>query len=229
MTKSTRLTNDIRDRIVADLLRHAFEDKSKAIIDEQIQLGEDVYDDVMNSTMPRTNGGKGPAKKLKHLIEELPAAWPVPSMNMKVVFGGNMEQIDREKGFQFQYGYRSSNGLIAPKTINTTEKWLFAPNYQRGQTFATYDSDHVFTERCNDLRERHKDLSEQIEQMRATTRATLSSANTIQKLITMWPEIETFAAPYLQPNTAAAAFLPMVTRQKLNETLGLPPDAQMAS
>ena len=56
--------------------------------------------------------------------------------------------------------------------------------------------------------------------MRGSTRGALGSVTTIQKLIMIWPEVEAFAAPYLQEKTA---ILPVIARERLNDALGLPP------
>ena len=65
-------------------------------------------------------------------------------------------------------------------------------------------------------------LFNEIAVARNTTRATLNSCTSIQKLVVMWPEIETFANEFLSEKKAAEMMLPTLERKKLNTTLGLP-------
>jgi len=227
---STRLTVSIKEKLVEQLIAHAFSDRSQKLVEAECELAQEIYDDYMDTRMIKVDGGSGGKYALRKVVASLPAGWPGRSDHFKVELGGQMTKFDRYDGMA-QYSRSNQSELVGVKLVPDREqvKWHFPPGFSGNYAINTFDASHEFSERAAVLQGQRKDLASEISSMRHSTRATLDTASTIQKLIVIWPEVEAFAAPFLQQETAAAAILPVVARERLNDALGLPPGAREAA
>ena len=229
MARATRLTVAIKDKLTATLMEHAFAARSNKLVEEERALAQEIYDHTMDTRMIKIDGGTGPKMSLRKVVAALPSGWPGMSDYFKVELAGQVTKFDRYEGMA--EGYRANHSeLVGFKEVPSREqkKWPFQPGFSGSYAINVYDANHDFSKRATELQGKRKDLKDEIASMRASTRATLDSATTIQKLIMIWPEVEAFASPYLQQETAAAAILPVVARERLNDALGLPPSAKVA-
>jgi len=227
MARAQRLTVAIKEKLTSQLIAHAFTARSQKLVEAECALAQEIYDDYMDSRKIKVDGGSGGKYSLRKVVASLPAGWPEMSDNFKVELAGQMTEFDRYDGMA--EGYRANQSeLVGVKEVPTREqqKWPFQPGFSGHYAVNTYDASHDFSERASVLQGQRKDLKDEIASMRASTRGTLDTASTIQKLIVIWPEVEAFAAPFLQQETAAAAILPVVARERLNDALGLPPHAR---
>jgi len=220
---STRLTVAIKEALVSQLIDHAFADRCRKLVAAECALAQEIYDHTMDTWFLKVEGGKGPKLSLRKIVAALPAGWPAMSNSFKVELAGQVTRFDRYAGLGG--GYPPNNNLVGIKEVpvHRQHKWAFQPGFQSHYTINVYDAAHEFSERAAALGSLRKDLTAEISSMRQSTRATLDTASTVQKLIVIWPEVEEFAAPFLKKETAAAAFLPVVARERLNNALRLPP------
>lgn len=225
---STRLTVSIKEKLVDQLIAHAFTARSVELIEAENALGQEIYDDYMDTRMVKIEGGAGPKMSLRKIVASLPAGWPGMSDDFRVELGGAITKFDKYEGMQTTYRENASQ-LVGVVEVPSREqrKWPFPPGYLGNGAIHVYDANHHFSQKATNLQGIRKDLKAEISSMRNSTRATLNSATTIQKLVMIWPEVEAFAAPFMQKETAAAAILPVVARERLNEALGLPPGAKV--
>ena len=223
-----RLTVAIKEKLVEQLILHAFKDRSNKLVEAECKLAQEIYDDYLDTRRIKVDGGRGASSSLRKIIASLPAGWATMDDSFKVELGGEMTRFDRYDGMPL--GYQDNvRELVGVKQVPDREKkkWLFPPRNSSNYAITVYDAKHEVTHRATVLKSERVDLAAEISSMRHSARATLDTVATIQKLIMIWPEVESFAAPFLQEKTAAAAILPVASRERLNDALGLPPSARV--
>lgn len=219
---STRLTHSIRDSLTKRLMEHAFGGRCKTHFETELAFVKEVFDDLMLNRTIIYRGEKTPVGKV---IEELPVDWTDQYDYFHAEFAGQKMKLDKYEGLQSGDGYREVRRLIGVQITPHHEqvKWRFWPNARPHYVMVTYDAAHDFSKRAEQLADARSDLIKEIESAQASTRSTLEQVSTVQRLIVLWPEVEPFARAYLNEETAAKALLPVIARERLNETLGLPP------
>lgn len=224
MAKDRRLTIKIKEQIVIDLLKHAFADTCTELVNKQIALGEEVYQDYITTNKTKVNGGKGPKISFQKILETLPVSWGNKQAVMKIQFGSDVRILNRHNGFEF-YSYREENNELIkpnePAPFAKKDLWSFPPNITSYNTLMSYAADHKFSLRLEALSQERDKLVEEIKNMRAIAHATVDSVTTLQKLIKLWPEVEPFASKHVVLLTENQT-LPASTLKKLNDTLKLP-------
>lgn len=220
---STRLTVSIKEQLIQRLIEHAFTARSRELISAERELVLQVYNQQMDTHKVRINGGSGPDKTMREVLASLPAGWPAMLDQFKVRAGSDMIRLDFYDGIKPSYG--QNNDLVGLEKIPMRDQknYPFPPGFSSSSTLATYEARDPVTIRLEELKRVREDLLEEISSARHSARATINSVSTIQKLIMVWPEVEAFAAPFMQKETQGAAILPVVARERLNEALGLPP------
>jgi len=226
---STRLTVAMRDAITDAVMKHAFADRCRKHMEAELAFVDQVYNDVLDTRMLKVDQGHGPKMSLRKVLESMPAGWTSQQTYFKVQFAGQDQKLDRYDGIPGD-AYKPNSAMIGWKETAHRDKknWHFPPVYAWG-TLHVYDANTDTAKRATELQNAREDLLEEMSSVRASTRATLNSATTIQKLIVLWPEIEAFAAPFMQERKAAEVLLPVVQREKLNVALGLPPGEKVAA
>lgn len=79
-------------------------------------------------------------------------------------------------------------------------------------------SDDVLYEETLELAKARRELNEMREKLRADITAVLNSANTVQKLLEVWPEAKSYIPDYVFTEKAS---LPAIITDKINEALAL--------
>lgn len=220
---STRLTNSIKDALTRRLLEHAFTARSVAQLKAECDLAQEIYDDVMKTREVKLAGGTGDRVSWREATDLLPAAWVSRQDYFQAQMGGTVTKFHRYDGVEPSYG--QNKNLVGLKRVPPSERhdWTFPPNAGGHVTIHVYDHAHEFTKRKDLLANSRSDLLEEISSTDRSVRATLDSVTTVQRLIVIWPEVEAFASEFLTEQKAAAVILPVVARERLNDTLGLPP------
>lgn len=219
---TTRLTISIRESLTRRLMEHAFAGRCVTHFKAELDFAEEVFEDVMLTRTVLYRGEKMPVGKV---VAELPAGWSDRADYFYVDFAGQKTKLDKYEGLSPKDGYREVNRLIGVKVTPHHEqvKWHFWPGCNQHQSLAVYDASHPFSKRAEKLASDRADLITEIKRAQNSTRSTLNQVNSIQRLIVLWPEVEAFARVYLNEETSAKVLLPVIARDRLNETLGLPP------
>jgi hypothetical protein len=215
----TRLTNATRDSITASLVVHAFTDRSNAQLLCETDLAQEIYDHVMKTKKVTFEGS---SCSLGFVVGKLPMGWESQHDNFKCEIAGSTMKFDKYDGME--ESYRQNKQLVGIETIDSRKQtnWKFPPKWGCNATIAVFDARSDYANRATSLHDSRNDLIAEIASARSSARATMNSVTSIEKLIAIWPEVESFAAPFMNPKKAAAAILPVVAREKLNEALGLP-------
>lgn len=224
---STRLTKAIRESILDALIIRAFKDRSEKHFEKELDFCQRVYDDIMVRRTVRLENGSGDKVTLRSAVDALPPGWGSSGETFKVEFAGQSTKIDRYDGLEQDYRANATTFVgMTFKHERNRPQWTFQPGVTSHSTLDVFPADNPFSEEFTVLTNARTDLRDEVARVTASTRATLESCTTIQKLIVMWPEVEPFAAPFLNPSKAAEVMLPVVQRDALNDVLGLPTGAK---
>lgn len=223
---STRLTISIKEVLTDRLIEHAFTARSRQQLAAECELTRLIYDQVVDTKEIRINGGSGKKVTFRAALAMLPAGWASVHDRFMCRIGGDMVRFDFYSGIEETY--RQNSELVGLEKVRMADKkkFLFTPGFTQSTTFAVFEARDAVSIRIEELKRSRSDLVEEIRAARHSARATMDSVPSIQKLIQVWPEVEAFAAPFMQQETAAAAILPVVARERLNDVLGLPPGAR---
>lgn len=199
---STRLTNDLRDAIAADILRHRFNEQVDALIADRAAFAEAVYCDIYR-------------KSDREKMEALPKGWLPECSKVGVQFGStgrSYENVNFDGSFYGPLGAMRTRVKDKPSTDRRMQ------NRHAHGCAKVYDDQHKLSIRRQELDDRFSALKADFEAAKRQTNAALASVNTIKRLIEAWPEV----APFATKHEAAPRQLPSVPTEKLNEMLGLP-------
>lgn len=217
---STRLTNATRDALLAQLMNHAFAGRCLTHFQAELDFVQEVYDHVMTERKVRFEGKETPVGEV---VAKLPAGWASREDYFKAEFAGQTVQLGKYYGM-YHDGCQSVSKLLGVKQVphHQQEKWYFPPRWGGHGTLVAFDARHPLSAKATELNSAFEDLTTEMARVRASTKATLEAANTVQRLIVLWPEVESFARQFLTDKQAAAVLLPVVQRESLNVALGLP-------
>lgn len=199
---STRLTNDLRDTIASDILRHRFSEQVDALIADRAAFAEAVYCDIYR-------------KADREKMEALPKGWLPECSKVGVQFGStgrSYETVSFDGSFYGPLGSMRTRVKDAPSSDRRMQ------NRHAHGCAKVYDDQHKLSIRHQELADRHSALKADFETAKRQTMAALASVSTIKRLIEAWPEV----APFATKHEAAPRQLPSVPTEKLNEMLGLP-------
>ena len=220
---SVRLTKEMRDKIVYDILAHAFLERSKAQLANEQVFAQKVYDYVMKTDMIKLDGGKGEKVSLGKAISMLPTSWRTKKNEIRVSFDHMLVVLKKEGGLQYNYGNLYRDLLIKSKTLDNDEMWEFQPGNKAYQVMMAFDEKDNLTVEYNALKEKREALMEEIKLSRISARTIVNGVSTTKRLAETWPEIEQFLIPHV--GKATPTNLPAtVTMADLNTQLGLPPE-----
>ncbi len=199
---STRLTNDLRDTIASDILRHRFNEQVDALIADRAAFAEAVYCDIYR-------------KADRDKMDALPKGWLPECSRVGVQFGASgsrYENVNFDGAFYGPLGAMRTRVKDAPSTDRRMQ------NRHAHGCAKVYEDQHKLSIRHQELDARFSALKEEFEAAKRQTSAALASVNTIKRLIEVWPEV----APFASKHEDAPRQLPSVPTEKLNEMLGLP-------
>lgn len=203
----TRLTNDIRDSIERDLIRHRFQPEIDAIEDRLQNLGAEVYDAAYDADTQ--------AK-----MQALPDGWLFQDDDFEVVFAGQRVRIHFNG---YMYRGEKFGGLIdnRPKVIRRVlEK-------HRSGVIAKFAADHPLSQAFETINMDRERLKETIQVAKRQTRAALNAVSTVEALIKAWPEVKPFAELWIEEKDSRPK-LPAIPVENLNAALGLPVEGAAA-
>jgi hypothetical protein len=198
---STRLTNELRDKIAADILRHRFTEQVDALIADRAVFADAIYTDIFR-------------KSDREKMAALPKGWLPEETSIGAQFGEASGRYENVNFNGFFYGKLS--GLRTTREGETVTRRV--PYKHRTGCAKVYDDAHKLTQRHMELSDRLTTLTEEYSAAKRQTMAALHSASTIKRLVEAWPEVAPFTAKYEN----APSQLPSVPVAKLNEMLGLP-------
>lgn len=203
---TNRLTKAIRESILKDLLNYAFFEQAQAQIAAECELAHAIFDATFPDFDEKRKGFKD-------------CYFPRDN-DFKVAMGGQVRSLYFDSGLDYQlpYDFRQSG---VKKIDDDRERYMPYHAYS-GSAIANYASDHELSKRLDELVMKRETLEEEMRKAKRTAEATLSSVNTIAKLIDVWPEARVFAERY-KVDGERKAILPAIPRAELNHVLGLPP------
>lgn len=201
---STRLTNDMRNQIRENALKHRFKTPTMALVLDFSALALDAYAYVYGKTEARMNA--------------LPDGWLPAVEALSFKFGASYVTLKFSGNFPTRYS-QSKTSALADFAGDPMPILRRVPYDETGGCREVFDAGSDFSVRYHDIHGAAETLNELVLQTRHKITATLDQFTTVEKLHEGWPEIEPFTvgvtpAPKIQ--------LPAVPVASLNEALGLP-------
>lgn len=192
---STRLTTAIREKIVADLLRHRFEKDVADYRDDMIALAKAVYDDLYSEAD-------------LVLLDSMPEGWMPVWSSMGVRFSDSYTRL--------YFGGYLTGDMASIASYEEVHR-PFASKHCGG-CVKSYEARHKLAIRAEKLSARKDGIKEKITEAKRAANSALSAVTTVKRLIESWPEIAPFAAKYEGERPA----LPALPTNILNNILDLP-------
>lgn len=207
---TTRLTNHIREALLKKLLERAFKSRCDEFLKRAAAFAVRVHADVFGSDLTK--------------MDALPNGWLPTDDDIMVRFGGDNTRVSFR-------GSLGAGGIPdAFRKCGSTggdNVYLRFTSSKKGTTAKVYNARDALAAEYEALINDRKDLSDEIERAARTAKAAMDSCSSIQKLISVWPEVEEFASEFLVDGERKA-LLPDVPRAQLNAILNLPPEEQAA-
>ena len=209
---STLLTNDMRNGIVARLMKHRYSAEEQTLCDEYAKLMEDAFKYVMGDAY-----GK---------LDDFPEGWfPTQSSDYIEIKGVFCEFASKWDSELVKHVY------AIKRDPSRNASWRVVFNKSVRVPFNVYHNTptimagHEVHTRAQDLSMRAHKHIEAYDEAKAKARGILNVFSTVEKLVKQWPEIEPFLPPKASAQ-AAANTLPAVPVEELNSMFGLPPDLE---
>lgn len=212
----TRLINHMRASIINQMLQNAFGDKVVLLMDKQVNIAEDIYNNVYD-------------RAARERLNSAPEGWLPMNESIKISIVG---KDDYTKAFRFdgalEMGNYSSRGntesecysILKPedrKRDNMRRRVAYKHN---GSVIVkNYDPSDPIANAVINWIDEQRAVSVHIHEARKLAIATMDAFTTVEKLIEGWPEVEPFTRNYQAP---APVQLPAIPIGKLNGMLGLP-------
>lgn len=198
---STRLTNELRETIANDILRHRFADQVDALISDRAEFADAVYCDIYR-------------KADREKMDALPKGWLSEEQNIGVQFGAEGRAY---QNIEFSGAFYGPLGGM--RTVKENERISRRVQHKhRSGCAKAYEPSHKLVARYQELANRQSDMDAEFKAAKRQTLAALNSVQTIKRLIEAWPEV----APFASKHEDAPRNLPSVPVEALNEMLGLP-------
>lgn len=201
---STRLTNDIRESLTNDILKHRFTADVDAIIEAQQAFAAKVYGDLFDG-------------KTQAVIYGLPDGWFPDATDIGVQFGyaGGTNQFVRLYFGGYLTGILGRLQSKPTSTTTTTKRVLASKAHGCAKL---YDPSHTLSIEYGRLKNRTAELKEAATVAERSIKTALSEVSTIKRLVDTWPEVAAFASKY----DTEKPQLPSLPTDHLNELLRLP-------
>jgi len=197
-----RLTNALRGYILSDVIKHAFQKKLDDMVMEEIQLAHDVFDHVYKHDLELLANSK------PHLFPKVSA--------YKVVLNAEHHQLSFASPsfnsytlFQFPISFKTLERAARPvpnEALNHRPITQLTAASKLGRRVAR--AEHISDQ-----------FVETVRSAVSSANAILDSTSSFNKLIEAWPEIESFAKPYMNQSSTN---LPAVQTTALNAMLDIP-------
>jgi len=199
---STRLTNDIRESLTRDIMRHRFTADVDILLEVQAAFAKRVYDDLFNADMQTA-------------MSALPDGW-LPNANYIGVQFGYSDGSNRFTQLHFNGHLYGPLGQL--QTKRDTEKTMRVPASKAHGCVKVYDPSHPLSKDFDRIRIRTKSLRETVDTAKRSVETALNAVTTIKRLVETWPEFAEFAKKY----DTEKPQLPALPTEHLNQLLRLP-------
>lgn len=195
----TRLTNDIREAITIDILKHRYAVDVDKLREQRAVFAVKVYDDIF------------PTKTQEHM-ESLPDGWlPRRSdIGVQFGFGHNFTRL--------QFNGSFGNGIFVRLSTKTDDVFKRILASKEHGCAKNYDPTHPLAQAYDRLNYNLNDLASQVDIAKKSIEAALSKVSSIGRLIETWPEVAQFA----NKHETGKPQLPALPTDHLNELLRLP-------
>jgi len=197
----TKLTNWMREGITKKVMIHRFREQADALVTDYAVLAADVYVDIYSEIERKR-------------MDALPEGWLPTSEGVYVQFGEGGRNYHR---LNFDGDLYSAGSRYASPRKDRMKRRVLA-KHDGSRCMKVYDDQHELARRASDLRDRESEISKAADAAQRQIEAALRSASTIKRLVEMWPEIEPFAAEYVD----RPAPVPALPTEQLNRLLDLP-------
>lgn len=197
----SRLTNDIRDAIRSNLMRHRFKIQVTALRERSAVLADAIY----NTAYP---------EKDRKLMSMLPEGW--------LDTGGHM-YFSTSSGHKHQFCFNGCySGIqgVHYGTSDAAENRPFAYKWRDSYHNCYALKDEALNQQVEEFIQDVSKHNSAYKLAETQIEASLAAFSSIKKLIEAWPEVEPFAEAYIDRPVAAS--LPAKTVASLNAMLGLP-------
>lgn len=210
----TRLTSEIRDTILHNLLVHKFDTQLDQIIKWAKVASQGIYDEVY------------PAKIQKEM-DKLPQGWLTETLSMEVVIGEEVNYITWGGGI---YGvnlspwpnadYPRSYVVHVNKKIDDypPKRVLYKHSNGFSRTRPKLWKTNPAAKRYYDLRDKCEQWTRERDAAVKDALALLKSVGTVEALCKVWPEV----APLVPNVVDKKKNVPAIQTEKLNSSFGLP-------
>lgn len=203
---TVRLTNNIREALLNKLLERAFKARCDEFMKRAGAFALRVHVDVFGSDLDKMNA--------------LPDGWLPKDDDITVRFGYTQTRLSFD-GTLGRDGITDAFRKCGSRGGSTVYRRFTYSKY--GTVAKEYNARHALAEEYEAFINERKDLSDEIERAAHTAKAAVDSCSSIQKLISIWPEVEEFAREFLRDGERKA-LLPDIPRSQLNAILNLPPE-----
>jgi len=197
-----RLTNNLRRHILTDVIKHAFQQKLDDMIMEEIQLAHDIFDSVYADDIELLASSKphlfGKASTFNLFLD---------SNRHTLCFAG--PSFNTYSIYQLLIGFKSLEK--AARSVPYSAR--------SGSPIAQFTSSSKFGRRLAKAEHISDQFVETVRNAVSSANAILDSTSSFNKLIKAWPEIESFAKPYMDQSKTN---LPAVQTTALNAMLDIP-------
>jgi hypothetical protein len=195
----TKLTTWMRECITKDLLKYRFGHAAQEFAALKSALALDVYNDVFSD-------------KERKAMAELPRGWLPEVSKLGVQFGDGRNYVE----VSFNGATYGSIAGVFPEALSVV--LMPVPSRNEHGCAKVYEATHPFSERYDAIKRKQADLEREIDTAKRQAEAAIMSASTINKLVTLWPEIE----PFTVRHVPRGAPVPALPTSELNALLGLP-------
>lgn len=199
----TRLTNDTRDRILNDLIRHRFQPEMDAINAATKVLANAVYETVYDA-------------ETRQKMDALPEGWLFEDDDLEVTFAGRRVRI----GLNGSMWHNEPLNILARGSDQVFRRFL---NKHRSNSIAHFGADHPHSLAFEKITQDRDRLKEAVSISKRQTSAALNAVSTVEALIKAWPEVKPFAERWIEEKDSRPK-LPAIPVESLNAVLGLPAD-----
>lgn len=197
-----RLTNPLRQSILSDVIKHAFHDKFAAMIADEIQLSHDIFDHIFKNDLELLANAK------PHLF---------PRQTNYRLMANNEHHRMSFSGPSFNI-YSLYHLPLSYKTLDKAERPIPFSVYSDRPT-TQLDATSKMGRRLMKAEARNDQFIQTVRSAVTSANAILHSTASFSKLIDAWPEIESFAKPYMNQGSSN---LPAVQTTALNAMLDIP-------
>jgi hypothetical protein len=195
---SEKLNNDLRERLIGQILRHRFAERQSAHVPVRAALAEEFYN--LSFTLAERSA-----------MQALPDGWLQKMDGIRVQISGQITSLDFNGDFMrsgwFQMRAESVYRLFTHETRNSV--------------MLTLGSTHPLAIRYDRQAHQMSVIDEEVKTAKNAIRAVVSQASTTGRLLTLWPEVRPFLEKLLGAPPPPPS-LPAVRTVELNRMLGLP-------